>query len=320
MNKLSVKEMFRYFLVNITVEPMIALLIIPSVFSRLANQDLNLQKACSINLKFSDKICQDLKDLNTTGLKNEESQVQKLVAEMTIWTTLLGLIPLVLVMFSGAWSDRKGKRKPFLLLPIVGEFFASVGLILCVYFSSLPMEVSGFVGAFFPAATGGWTVTFMAVFSYIGDITEEHMRTVRIGFVDLFCSGGVPIGTALSGVLLEWFGFYGVFSLAAVFYLSGFIYGLFCVKESCEIICLQNTKTKTTILSPQLSEFKNYEMFDKKSERKWDFWNFLKEFFNIDHVTDTLKVACKDKSKNRQKKILLLIVVLFVVTGPLYGT
>lgn len=44
----------------------------------------------------------------------------------------------------------------------------------------------------------------MGVFSYIADITTEEERTLRIGFVNLCFSLGVPIGMAFSGVLLKY--------------------------------------------------------------------------------------------------------------------
>lgn len=51
---------------------------------------------------------------------------------------------------------------------------------------------------------GGWFTMLMGVFSYIADITTEEERTLRIGFVNLCFSLGVPIGMAFSGVLLKW--------------------------------------------------------------------------------------------------------------------
>ncbi len=48
--------------------------------------------------------------------------------------------------------------------------------------------------------TGGWFVMFMAVFTYIADVTSETDRTFRIGVVNVFFSIGIPIGMALSGV------------------------------------------------------------------------------------------------------------------------
>lgn len=109
----------------------------------------------------------------------------------------------MLILFWGAWSDRHGRRKPCILIPIIGEFTTAVGLILCTYFEWLPMEAAAVTEALFPALTGGWFTMFMGVFSYIADVTTTEERTLRIGIVNLCFSLGVPIGMAFSGVLLK---------------------------------------------------------------------------------------------------------------------
>lgn len=50
---------------------------------------------------------------------------------------------------------------------------------------------------------GGWFTILMGVFSYIGDVTTEEDRTVRIGIANLCFTLGLPIGIAFSGVLLQ---------------------------------------------------------------------------------------------------------------------
>lgn len=85
----------------------------------------------------------------------------------------------------------------------MGEFLATVGLMICVYLKDTPMEAAGLTEAIFPALSGGWFVMLMGVFSYIADITTEEERTLRIGILNVCFSVGVPVGTALSGVLLK---------------------------------------------------------------------------------------------------------------------
>lgn len=54
---------------------------------------------------------------------------------------------------------------------------------------------------------------FMGIFSYIGDVTTEEERTLRIGIANLCFSLGVPIGMAFSGILLKYaIGNYRIFS------------------------------------------------------------------------------------------------------------
>lgn len=45
---------------NITVEPIVAAYIMPSVLSNLATQNLNLEKACRVNMNYGDDVCDAL--------------------------------------------------------------------------------------------------------------------------------------------------------------------------------------------------------------------------------------------------------------------
>lgn len=333
--ELKIKEKARYLIKNITVEPMLACYIIPSVLASLATQNLNLEKACRVNLALGDEVCTALEARQTANYTAEETKVQQLVAGMSIWKTLLqSSLPAVLIMFLGSWSDRRAKRKPCMLLPIVGEFLTSIGLILCTYFFyQLPMEVAGVTEALFPALTGGWMTMFMAIFSYIGDVTTLETRTLRIGVVNVFCSIGIPIGTALSGVLYKQIGFYGVFSLAALLYVFSFTYGLFRIKEekkpqiqyvfqekkaanNCPPV--QTIKTENWIINDK-SKDKDNNQVPKDIKRPNKLVLFLKDFFDLQHIRDTMQVAFKEGSHNRRKRVILLMIVVMVVIGPMHG-
>lgn len=49
---------------------------------------------------------------------------------------------------------RHGRRKPCMLIPILGELMTALGLMLCTYFENAPMEVAGVTEALFPGLTG----------------------------------------------------------------------------------------------------------------------------------------------------------------------
>ncbi|KAL1131847.1 hypothetical protein AAG570_011458 [Ranatra chinensis] len=268
---------------------MLAWYIIGSVVAALATQNLNLEKACRVNLQLGDEVCTALGKRETANYTREEAQVQQLVASMAIWKTLVqSAVPALLILFFGSWSDRKSRRKPCMLLPITGEFLTAIGLIVCTYwFYELPMEVAGITEAIFPAITGGWMTMFMAVFSYIGDITSLETRTLRIGIVNVFSSISIPIGTAVSGVLYKKIGFYGVFSLSASIYVLSFCYGYFRIPE------------------------KRVERPPKTDSSK--------DFFDVGHLRDTMAVAFKQGPNNRKKRVILLMIVVMVVIGPMHG-
>ncbi|XP_045465633.1 proton-coupled folate transporter-like [Harmonia axyridis] len=288
------KKKYRLIIDNVTVEPMLALYIIPSVFASLATQNLSLEKACRVNLNYPTYVCDALSARETSNYTKEENAVQELVASMSVWKTMLqSALPAFLIMFIGSWSDRWGRRKPCMLLPIIGEFSTVIGLLICSYFFyELPMEVNGIVEGLFPALTGGWFTMFMGVFSFMGDVTTVERRTLRIGIVNVICSLGIPIGLALSGVMYKKIGFYGVFSSSAIMYIIALYYGVTTIKEKEKV---------------------NLPVLDDKPLA------FVRDFFNVKHLYYTFEVAFKRGENQRRKKVILLMLVVMVVIGPMHG-
>lgn len=300
---MSIRQKWSFLTSNITVEPMVACYVIPCVLSQLAVQNLILEKACRVNLGYTDEVCSALAARNTTGYEAEETAVQQMVARMQTWKTpLQSALPTILILFMGAWSDRTGLRKPCMLLPIIGEFCSSLTLIACTYwFYELPMEVV-VLEAVWPGLTGGWFTMFMGIFSYIADITTVESRTLRIGAANVFLSLGVPIGMALSGILYSKIGFYGVFSISMVCYVLSFVYGLMVIKE------------------PPRVHTKNSAKKSLPNEKKQSsLCAFVRDFFSLKHIKETFRVAFKKGSNNRQKRVIVLMVIVMVVIGPLYG-
>ncbi|CAB0044529.1 unnamed protein product [Trichogramma brassicae] len=311
---MGLREKARFIVRNITVEPLVALYIIPSVLAALATQNLNLEKACKVNLGYSDLVCASLSARNTTGYAHEEAAVQGLVASMQTWKTALqSFFPSILIVFMGAWSDRTGLRKPCMMLPIVGEFLTSVSLIACTYwFYELPMEAAGVFEALWPALTGGWFTMIMGTFSYIGDVTSVESRTVRVGAVNAFLSLGVPIGMALSGVLYIELGFYGVFGIATVCYVLSFLYGLLVIKEA-----PRSRELRKSLKAAKLASSADDLEAGVASKRGW--WAEVRDFFALRHVKETFRVVFKEGPRNRRKRVMVLMIIVMVLIGPMYG-
>ncbi|KAF2884242.1 hypothetical protein ILUMI_21934, partial [Ignelater luminosus] len=280
---------------NITVEPVMVLYILPSVMASIATQNLNLEKACRVNLKLNEEICDGLAERNTSRYNtSDEVDVQKLVASMYAWRTVVqSLVPAIILMFLGSWSDRRRRRKPCILCPILGEILTCTGFLLCTYFFyELPMEFNGIVEAVPPALTGGWFAMFMGVYAYISGISNMETRTIRIGAVNMFSNVSLTIGIALSGILYKKIGFYGVFSTALTMYLTGIIYGFFRIKEHNQ---------------------------DDEIKTKEENVSFIKDFFNLQHISETFQVAFKEGERNRKKRICTIMILVMVIIGPMHG-
>lgn len=218
---------------SITVEPILAGLIVPSMLARLAIQNLNLDKTCRVKLGYNDSICDALID-RTGNLTDYEGEVQKVISNIESWKSLIQTsIPTLLVIFMGAWSDRTGNRKICIMMPIFGELLVCCSNLLSTFFfDQISVEVTMFLEALFPAFTGGWVMVYLGVFSYISDITDEECRTFRVGLVNLCMTAGIPIGTALSGILLKLWGYYGIFTLSGTIYIITLTYAYLCLESN----------------------------------------------------------------------------------------
>ncbi|XP_055299997.1 proton-coupled folate transporter-like [Sitodiplosis mosellana] len=282
----------QYIYDRITLEPMITCIFLPSMLLELSVQNLNLEKACRVNLNYNQTVCDALRVRDTAHYANEEEAVQKLVAQMTGWKMAINsALPCLLILFFGSWSDRHGKRKPCILIPLFGDILMAFSLLFCVYFDKTPIELALFVQVFFTAITGSDSTMLVGIFSYMADITNEKERTFRIGIISLVYSVSVPFGMAFSGILLERIGFYGVFSMAGASYTISMLYGIFVLKE----------------VPPKE---KNVQLIKK---------SFLADFFDFGHIKETFLVAFKARDKNRRTKILALMAIIIIVVGPLYG-
>lgn len=153
--EMSFGEKIRYIYQHITLEPMVACFVLPSMLLMLGVQNLNLEKACLVNLNYNQTVCDALRLRDTANYKTEEVEIQKLVARMTGWKmAITSAVPCLLILFFGSWSDRHGKRKPCILIPLFGQILMAFSLLLCVYFDRTPIEAAIFVEVFFPCITG----------------------------------------------------------------------------------------------------------------------------------------------------------------------
>lgn len=81
---------------------------------------------------------------------------------MTGWKTAIhSAVPCLIILFVGSWSDRHARRKPCILIPLVGEIITAFGLLFCVYFENTPIEFAIFVEVFFPSITGLNSIQFV---------------------------------------------------------------------------------------------------------------------------------------------------------------
>ncbi|KAL1513551.1 hypothetical protein ABEB36_002950 [Hypothenemus hampei] len=178
-----------------------------------------------------------------------------------------------------------------MIVPVLGDIACITGLIFCVYyFYEWPMEMNLIFESVFPAICGTWFAMFTGVYSYISDVSSEEERTMRIGAANTVTNICVCLGTAFSGILYGYIGFYGVFFTGLVMELISLTYGCFSIHDSTE----------------------NKDKIESKG--------FCSDFFQTSHIKDTFKTAFRSSNKRGRKRRVIGTMILFVlVVGPYYG-
>lgn len=279
---------------NLSVEPILFCYSWPSVMAAIAMQNLNLEKACRVNLKYDDVICDAMSVRNKTGYsEHNEQETQKIVASINGYKSIMqSILPILILLFLGSWSDRHTRRKPCMILPLVGEIGTTLGSLVSLYFfHQLPVEFNCFAEAIPQGLGGGWYTMCVGVFTYVTQISTEENRTLRIGAVSVLVTISLGLGSTMSGILFNKMGFYGVFLLSIAMYTIALIY----------------------------IHFRIYDDFDEVTTERVTVREFLKDFFDMSHIKATIKVAFKEGPRNRKKRICAIMVLLMVTIAPIIG-
>lgn len=231
----------------ITVEPLIGLYQFAIFISRPALENLELEKACRVNLNYNDTVCDSILSGHHKNYSIENNNIQIIISKMHSWQQpITSFFPLLLILFLGSYSDRHKWRKPFFIIPLIGDILGYLGNILSVtYMRTWPLEVQGVFQKIVPSIFGTQPMVVMSTTAYIADVSTKEDRTLRIGLATLVINLTIPVAQAISGILFNKIGYYGVLSISSIILAIAFVYGVFCVKETS---CFKEKK-KTCVIS-----------------------------------------------------------------------
>lgn len=136
---------------------------------------------------------------------------------------------------------------------------------------------------------------------YIRDVLlfQVKMRTIRIGVLNLSLTIGISFGVALSGILFQKLGFYGIYSICSTMYFMGILYGFFILRD------------------PKIKGDTSVENI-KNLEQKPILTN-IREFFDLKHIKKAFGVTFKKGHDNRRLRIIMMMLVLMIIMGPMTG-
>ncbi|KAH8383855.1 hypothetical protein KR009_010894 [Drosophila setifemur] len=369
---------YRQYLV---IEPFFFFYFMASVFNAVAMQNFPLDKACRVNLGYNKIVCDTMLDKSEVGIECDdfnfentttgatpdlaglmigapgfnytvckaELEAQILAADVSgKRAPMAAIFPLIVLLFAGGWADRYNKRKPCMILPIIGEALSfTCQIISSIFFDSLPMEFGAYCEAIVPALFGGLTFCLMAIYSYITIATPEEDRVFRFGIFAMFVTGVPFIGQPISGLLFTTLGYTWSFASAIVFQIIAITYIIFFVKE-----VKTPAKSKTvngaqtneppplpTTLPPkqgvenmaydttnldemQVNKNVNFQLtpqMEPRVEIVPPKKSLLKELFDPTLVMDCLKFPFVKRQNNGRLLLVLLLFAYFLTVGPTLG-
>lgn len=116
------------------------------------------------------------------------------VSEFHQWNDIAGhVVPIILAMFYGNWSDRRGRKLPLVLgltgklvysfMIVINSMMDTWNLNMVVYTATLPMSL-----------LGGDVAIFSSCFAYMSDVSSVQQRTMRITILDVVYLSTMPTG------------------------------------------------------------------------------------------------------------------------------
>lgn len=244
-----------------------------------------LKQTCLYTFKFSESICDGLDDKNLT--LSVEQEIQPYVANILMTTSILNsIVPTVLSLFLGTWSDKYGRKK--VLNCVFVGYTTTMGWFAIVSYISHHVAVLSpwnYLFAQLPFMMfGGLPTTIIIILCYITDQTTETNRSTRITIVEIIMFTSVLIAVASSSFVLEWTDAPTLFTISFSSIFIGTLIVIFFVEETVHV--KQDVK-----------------LIDQ-----------CKDLFTTE-VLKQLFVTCTQPRPFKQRRILWLITVILVITN-----
>uniref|UniRef100_A0A2S2PNE3 Solute carrier family 46 member 3 n=1 Tax=Schizaphis graminum TaxID=13262 RepID=A0A2S2PNE3_SCHGA len=189
--------------------------------SAFFQNNLLLRKACNSTVPFGE----------CTG---GEANAQHVVSGIYSWkASIQYTIPIVLIILAGPWSDSHGRRRrPLILLPLVGQVLTDSLCILNVYYWNWSPQIAAIFEAITPGLFGSRKMFWVGVISYISDSCTNESRTLKYGIINAIYTISTLIGTGLAGFLNVGLGFYGAFLVPILLNLTAFMVGIIFINDT----------------------------------------------------------------------------------------
>nr|XP_022913093.1 proton-coupled folate transporter-like [Onthophagus taurus] len=220
------------------------------MLSEPVSNNFLIYRTCYTILNFNESDCAKL------GTKNADNSTAELEKQVQPYANVLSMvltwpaqiIPAILCLFVGPWSDKNG-RKPVMISAFIGFTISStcqvvISLIprLSPWYTIIPNLISVLFGGFSPV--------MMLLLCYVTDITTDQNRGIRLGIFEGVFGLGSLLGTFLSSYIFNFVGYPGVFATTAACNILALLYIVFILPETVNrridednnIISIENVK------------------------------------------------------------------------------
>ncbi|XP_017080393.1 proton-coupled folate transporter [Drosophila eugracilis] len=273
---------------SISVEPTMFLYMFAFMITSVVEQNFFLYKSCRVNNNFTEEVC---RNLNKAEYQEFKEQSMLTNAWFLQWENISAhIFPIILALFLGSFSDRRGRKLP-LLMGLVGKFIYSSMIVVNARMPTWPVQNIIYSATLPSALTGADVAIFASCFAYISDISTLQQRTIRVTILDVIYLSAMPLGVALGSHL-----FYNVFdqSYADMFTVNASLLAL------AIIYTLFALKWQTTSR--------------QRSLRELGCCGFWGDFFDKQHVKDSFVVLVKPRKGHRRSFLIILLISMALYT------
>lgn len=271
---------------KITVEPTMFLYMFSFMLTSVVEQAFFLYKACLVNHNLNATICDHLEDY-----KEIKKEVQITASNFHQYDNIAAhIFPIILALFLGAWSDKRGRKFP-LLMGLTGKLIYSLMIIVNANQPTWPVEYIIFTATIPCALSGADVAIFASCFAYISDVSTVENRTIRVTILDICYLFTMPTGVALGSYLFNYVldrSYSKMFAINASLMFLSIVYSL--------IVLKWQTTSK------------------QRSLRELGCCGIFGDFFDIRHVKASFKVLCKKREMHRRLFLLILLLTMALYT------
>lgn len=222
------------------------------------------------------------------------------------------MIPFILALFLGSFSDRRGRKFP-LLMGLIGKFIYSVMIVVNAKMKTWPLEYVIYTATLPASLTGADVAIFASCFAYISDVSSLKNRTLRVTILDICYLSAMPTGVALGGHIYIKRAVKQKNTYAIIFILGSYFFNNKLNKSYANMFAINASLLALSIIYTLI--FLKWQTTSRQRPlREVGCCGFFGDFFDRQHVKDSFSVLAKKRSGHRRSFLIMLLITMFLYT------